>query len=75
MTKRLPDGPQTTTGMRIPDYLEYGNAMMLAARIRTYWAARDKFPLVGVEAIPFNNGHDNRPLYHVRSNMVGGQPI
>ena len=73
--RTLACGPQTTTGLRIPDYLEYGNAMMLAARIRTYWAARDKFPQVGVEAIPFYNGHDNRQLYQVRSNMVGGQPI
>ena len=73
--RSLPGGPQSPAGIRIPDYLEYGNAMMLAARIRIYWHARGKFPQVGVEAIPFHNGHDQRPLYQVRSNMVGGQPI
>lgn len=53
------------------DWLNKHNAAILARKIQRYWILRGGVVNTSVEIIP---GAEDRPMYAIRSDMIGGLP-
>ena len=56
------------------DSFTYEGAIIIANRLRYFWKKRGFAIDVRIEKFGTDRFKDHEPLFHVRSNLVGGMP-